>query len=717
MLTHYARPSGSLYPKNKDETGTTAIPLDVRMLAFGLPRHHNQFVSDLSLTRVFEKIRDEGLRKAMLDLWSLISPLPTKYRKRIVLLCRAQEVVINDSSNLLAIQTGLNTPPDTHIGDTYQLVVYRIATYYRDWIVSPIFSSIILDMCRSCPLNHHQIEEQSLLSWGKEISVCERGDRGHHLDFSCWFDPSLCGRPILPGTPPNPWAALRIHQALQSWKQAVSETLLYPRMSRKQISLATVREWERITGRQWVREESNGGVEFTQETLERFYHETGVQIDGPCEIRQKWYKSGLGPRTYFAQGGTSYHKSKHIQEPAGMLTESLASTHPITRLSPGRINLKSNSRYLRIYDLICFTSNHWECKYFVAQLGEWCIGTVVEIVDAVEGRIQVDLGQLILDYNDTMNRFPGYSLERFDPLMIYDEEFHNQAGFLGVYGNINFSTFLHGCCVLMLVQDEDEANVAGDDAHYAETSGYEDVSDKIIMANGIFEESKTFRSDQVGAVCLKRGLIQMGTRILPKPMIIFPSLSALGALFGYDPPQFTDRAKSGSEAVNAVGTEIYRFFRTIYASGVRQDLEIAWELLRVFYESGKLPKHGSLPPYSDNLVPVLPEDPLSLIEISPLRLLLRNHFSVGAVVPKIHQEGDIDESRSPLLVQGSEWTGTMTRKMNYLRVLGYVVAEEQTEVLWGAKAYARIENMYERVGLKIYSFLCIQDVPLHIESI
>jgi len=661
--------------------------------------------------------RDKHLSTRLNNAWELISSFDTRQRKRLVLLCRAQEVVFNDPHNLLSIQSGLCGSPDDYASDVEQKTFFNFVSKHRDWIKSPIFSSILLDMCRSTPLRGPEVERQKLASWGKEISTCERGEDPLHLDYSCWFDEGKFDRALVAGTPPNPAIALRIQRSLREWRQKTQGKLLFPRMSRKQVSLATVREWERLFGREWVTSENDGGIEFTQETIEQVHHLDGVQLDGPCEIRQKWYKSGVVPRTYFAQGGTAYQKSKYIQGIAGDLTETLMTTHPISRLNPARIRLRDPSCYLRIYDLKAFTSNHWECKHFVERLGQWCLGTTVYVVDPVSGVLPADLGVLILDYNASCNRFPEYSLERIDEQFSEVTEFHNRAGFLGVYGNINFSTYLHGASLLMIVQSEDEANVAGDDAHYCEVPGFEDVSDAIISANGLLEASKVFRSDQVGAVCLKRGLIQVEQQCLPKPMLVFPSFSNIGELFGYRPPQFPISKLTKTERRSKVGTEVFRFLRAVFAARIDDDLESALDLLRAVYLSASFPQHGSLPPYGDILVPVLPDDHFALLTISPLDFLLRNHFSGGAVLPRYLEDDEDNGSLDLDLVSGSTWSGTTTRKLKYLEVLGYVGKEEVTEVLWGIQAYNRIVEIFGRERRKLYLWTCIQDVPVHLAEI
>lgn len=659
-------------------------------------------------------MHDTHYRSRLIDCWNTISTFSVKRRKGLMLLCRAREVVTNNPFNLLAIQADTtSSSSDITLPDEHRAYI-GFVVLNQDLIKSTIFSSIILDMCRSTPLRPDQIKEQKIASWGKEVSICESAESDLNFDFSCWFYEECHDRPLVAGSSPNPRMAARIHKALCDWKEKCTKRIFYPRMSRKQVSAATVREYENLFGRDWVSDEKDGGVEFTQETLERIYHCLGIEIEGPCEIRQKWYTSGITPRTYFAQGGTSYQSSKYIQEPAGMLTEELPTTHPISRLNPARINLKDPSFYLRIYDLVAFTSNHWECKHFVEQLGQWCLGTSVYVVDAVEGLILVDFGELILEYNHTMNYFPEYSLERIGEEFDEVVEHHNRAGFLGVYGNINFSTFLHGASLLMVVDETDEANVAGDDAHYKECSGYEESADRIIACNGLLEPSKTFRSDQTGAVCLKRGLVQVGERCLPKLMTVFPSFSNLGALFSYYPPQFQHKRMSGRAKLNLVGAELFRFLRGIFLSDVKDDLDATYDLVRAIYESACLPKCGSLPPYGDTLIPALPDTPDQMRLLSPLDLLLHNHFSGGATLPKLLNTDDPDDSEDPCLYAGGEWSGASNSKLKYIEVLGYLVKKEETEVLWGISAYNRIIDVFSNNGKKVYTFTCVMDVPEHL---
>jgi len=162
-------------------------------------------------------------------------------------------------------------------------------------------------MCRSCPLTQKEIVEEKMKSWGKEFHVCEREPLPARFDWDALFeDPH---RRLLPDVPPNPQMAAYIHSILVRWRHRQKLKLHYPRMSRKQQSRDTIRDYERIFDVRWESDQREGGVEFTQERIESIYCETGIRLNGVVEMRQKWYRSGTVPRTYFASGGTAYHQA------------------------------------------------------------------------------------------------------------------------------------------------------------------------------------------------------------------------------------------------------------------------------------------------------------------------------------------------------------------------------------------------------------------------
>jgi hypothetical protein len=101
---------------------------------------------------------------------------------------------------------------------------------------------------------------------------------------------------------------------------------------------------------------------------------------------------------------------------------------------------------------------------------------------------------------------------------------HNVAGFLGVYGNLMSCTFVHGVSVLMMIDNPDKLNVAGDDGHAAISRSNVDTLFDVIRGNGVVERSKLYSTDEEGSICLKRGIVQFNLQLLQKRMVILPDL-------------------------------------------------------------------------------------------------------------------------------------------------------------------------------------------------
>lgn len=600
-------------------------------------------------------------------------------------------------------------------------VLFRtIVTEVEDYIREPLFTGIILDICRSAPMSREVINEAKLKSWGKEISVCEAQGLPHRFNFRVFF-----GHPeesILPYVPPNPQMARYIQSVIDRWKERMHNIPVhYPRLSRKQVSWSTVRDWESFTGMYWERESRRGGVEMTQEYLERFLLDTGYAVRGVCEVRQKWYKHGVSPRTYFAQGGTTFHSSKFLQGMWNDLVDSLDCTNHVTRLNPTRIELDdSTGEYLRIYDLSSFTSNHHEQKFFIDDLASYCAGTTVDVMDVREGVVTLDLGCLLSTYNQTCNYSAEYSLEKLGVEFLDFVSRHNNASFLGIYANLSSCTFVHGATVLQAFDTTKKLNVAGDDGHFAEKDGMEDVTTELIRGNGVIEESKEFSTREDGAVCLKRGIIQLeGGTLLQKPMVIWPSLDTIGGLFGYSSPQFSTSMQDNltkDRRRDILGSELLRFLTHVFHLSDTGGLDLLIFFLQRVYEEANLPEDGSLPQCGDHyILPILPREPSDLCDILPLEKLVRSKYRGVAVVTQVQlDEVTQDEGEGFRNIEGWEWIGPSTKHLSYLRSLDFLSNEKRKEYVWGLEGLDRILREFDSDGRRMYNWKVLEVIPEHL---
>jgi len=703
-----------------DEKGRFPIKLALCCLI----RSNDRFlIVETSLhSSVLSRIPCSGLpEKAFMDIWIKISSLPASYRKSLVLLCRAQFVPNESSTTLLALQAYPDSFRNRHGYTDHDNVLRDIVANYEDLIQSALFSGLLLDMCRSSPMDIRDINEEHIKSWGKEYSVCTRHRLPHRINFRVLFDPQYRNESITPYVAPNPMMASYCYATLIRWRDEVCSKIHFPRVSAKQSSYSTQRNWESLTGQKWVNTTREGGVEFNQRVLERFYHETGVHIPGDSEMRQKWYKSGTSPRTYFAQGGTHYEKSKYTQEMFLDLVDLFNPTNHVSRLNPSRIMMIHPDDYLRIYDLSSFTSNCHEQMEFISHLATFCSGWKIRLFDSCYGEIEEDLGVLISEYNQICNNFPKFSVERIDKGLVEAPISHSNASFLGVYGNLASCTALHGLVVVQACDTPDDLNIAGDDGHFREKPGFEDISTDLIRSIGVVERSKEFDSREEGAVCLKRGLYQHGLRIFQKLMVIWPSFHTLGSLLGFRSPQFSpfDSGLSRDDFRDMVGNEMLRFLSHLYYAQVGDNLDVVLWFLREYWNETSLPEYGCLPQCGSRyLCPVLPTSPEDILNEHPLEKLTRVCYNGSAMVCVEWTNDTIsDEGSSIGFSAGFEWRGRMTKYLAHMQNLGFLRSEKLKEFVWGEVGLDKLRRDFDPDRVPVYDFLMLADVPPHLQRV
>jgi len=327
-------------------------------------------------------------------------------------------------------------------------------------------SAIVSVFCRSAPFlgcSETEIERNKIESWEKEIEACLGVDRPQVLDYSVWFspDPLHAYQPLSPALPSAFRHNTRIRAAFTKWKKSMEGRRFFPQLQdAKTLSRATAAKYHEIV------HENNPELfdnAVTSAMLERWYAKTGYEIGGPCEARQAWGFNDITPRTYFAGGGTTFHDSKYIRPVINSLANSFPETGFISRYSTNDLILEKTILSF-VYDYRSFTSNLTEFKHFLADLACFCDDIRVQIVDSREGVLNVSLGSLIREYNQTCNIDGHFTLNRYIT-GLFEEFRHNRAGFLGVYGNITGCTVLHGLHACQLCGDKSECKCVGDDVY------------------------------------------------------------------------------------------------------------------------------------------------------------------------------------------------------------------------------------------------------------
>lgn len=592
-------------------------------------------------------------------------------------------------------------------------------------IDSPLYAALTLDLARGLPLSFNEVSIAKKAGWGKEISVLETGSPEPRVNWRLFFDPERFDEPLLPELEPSPegrQAAQKVYKALCWWREKESRKIHYPRASFKNMSRSTTRNWELYTGREWDRDKN---PIFGQTDWMKNYHQTGVKLGGSMEIRQKWYTSGAKPRTYAANGGEVYGVSLCLQDFFGDLVDILPVCNHKTRLRPARLRMKSG-QFLRIYDLEAFTSRMHEQKNLIDELALFCRGEPFTYMDVREGIITRDMGEVIWEYNNTANRAVETSYERVGEEFSTHVGRHYYASLLGIFGNLMSCTFGHAIAVLWVVGDEDKVNVAGDDAAVVVDEHIEsEVLNPVVAAIGIDEETKRFRSDEAGAICLKRPIYQYGTTVEQGFLVIPPKLMMIAETFnGYSDPRYPPafEQKTTTQRYTMVGKELMRFLRSVYRAESILTFEEkfgALELTRRISELfGVTSTTGHFPPCgSEYFWPAFLSDNHEAFELSvqdyfmldPLHRLVRNHYSGFAIVN--HKEELQDVELDTVRSAGQQWFSNGSRHLKLLEQLGYIEREAQTRSVEGLYGRDVLIKEYESEVPVVYQFTCIADVP------
>lgn len=562
-----------------------------------------------------------------------------------------------------------------------------------------VASSIVSNLCRSAPflnVSSLEAEENRIESWEKEIAATQVLDRHSILDYDVWFSEALqdISKPMSPQLRPCRATNLRIRKAFQEWKDSFKGHVFYPQLqANKTVSQSSSRlYYEAIYGSDYGR--INHDV--TSADLEKFYAQTGREIGGPCELRQSWKYNDLTPRTYFAQGGKAYHASKYIREIAKSLCNAFPETHFVSRFSINDLDLTSDHTAF-IYDYTSFTSNLAELKYFLDQLADFTDDIDVMIVDSFEGVLNTTLGALIREYNAVCNIYGEFTVNRYheDDTTIW---IHKLAGFLGVYGNIAFSTALHGLYACQVCGDTGGCKCVGDDvvavAIFEEDFG---MPETISAIQGLGEvHTGKFRwwtpvelgecDDDRAWPYVKRPLDRLENRLYLEPALFLP-------IFGLAVPiadgiHDTEDDPYLRTKILAVQTRaLIRQARALYPPLEDHQKELLRQYLRALYSATETPLEGRLPfetftchrkNISGLFVPsILP----GFLDVDPWELLEErygNRPDVFLSIPKMVREVFVEMKE--ILVSMDPVESCMDRRLAYMRNMSWVEAIPLTEI-------------------------------------
>lgn len=527
------------------------------------------------------------------------------------------------------------------------------------------------------------------------------------ISYDCFF--GEYGRPLHPTLDPNPLQAARIHHIIDSWiSELEGQDVIFPHMTSKLVSEHTQHQVADEYPDYTTFEEEGA----TQPDLENIYRLYGDTLPGgSCEVKQRWYTSGLTPRTYYAAGSDAYHKSKFLRNAFNRLCDLQPSTERFARVNTRRIVLSSPFSHAIIYDLTSFTSNMHEQRHFLDRLSLYCRGRVVRVMDGIEGVVEEDLGDLIDRYND-LNKNPTYSSSKLIGTGVFLS--HHIAGFLGVYGNLATCTFLHGAVMSCLVSSFQQLGIAGDDGVI---DSYDDWTTQFaIRLLGLMEESKGYSTEEPGnQVYLKRPVKQISNRIYSESFALF---SMIEHLFEEDDRRFfPGRPRGKVERKKSLASSIVAYLRSLtrIILNHEQKVEIR-EFLGMVYERTQFPEHGHVPYLHTDVgshqkqLPAVLVPSLDSIGMDPIEYTVKSLYSGSVVLPR--RVSDKVELDVDLLYAGAEFECTGGAKLSYYRKMGFLELIQEEELFVGEEGLDRLLEVYiagDRLPLYVVSV--IHDVP------
>jgi len=649
-------------------------------------------------------------------LASAVKTLPLSARSLLIKQCQAQTTLDPKDDSPLA-HLFLQHPEVTYEArQGYKTIdlIHFMSEFDVD-PTDPLESAIILDVIRCAPMDGYEMIDARKKGWCTEIKLAETTGRPA-INFFPFFFPQCTDDPIHPDIPSNPRNLRRIQHRFRKFRENYEGRILYARATHKNMSSSTRRSFEQTFGASL----DNFAI-FGQDDWQRVYHEHGILLEGDVEMRQKWYPANAKPRTYFAMGGKCYQKCRFLQDFFSDLVNIFPATNHITRLRPSRLRLSfddADEDHYRIYDLSSFTSNMKEQKSFIQALVEFMRGVSVIIVDEAIGPIERDLGELLEEYSEYCVYSPTLSYERAKMFSGLDENYHRDHGMaslLGIFGNLMTCTVAHYLIITPCIDEDDEINIAGDDGLVLETLLNKYQLDVCIGFVGESAPDKTMRSNDLGAVCLKRPLIELrptvhlGHNIVPPNLAV--SISYLQGrsidprfqFFSIDENSFEDR-------LSIVGKDLLRFLESCFLWGISE--EEASDVVRGF--GRVVHKIHGFHPQALPLVRskyVWPLDPRSYnyYQLSPLRA----YASVCCTSLVFHKRERERCDFSLLRYSGDLTLCNSDRRLVLLERLGYVEKSPLLVTLQGDLAvefWLRLQS-HKYLEPPVYEYTCLKDIP------
>lgn len=614
------------------------------------------------------------------DVLLLLPSLTMEQRSAVARLCRAQ----------------CYPPRSSRLARMSNSLPYQFLTRILPLCQTPLMAGLVLSLVLMAPMSALEVNRVYSESLVKEMIVMESVKRVCTLDFRVFF--GFEDQPLHVEFASNPTMARNIRHSIDRWIVSLESKVLYPKISSKTVSRTTSSNLFSA----YVDYQPLSEIGVTAMDLERVYHDTGYLVEGPCEMRQKWYASNLKPRTYYAQGGTAFHSSKHLAEAFTDLCDTLPCTNRRIRVDPGRIVIRDPTSDVIYYDLSSFTSNLHVQGHFLMQLALYSKGHSMTILDSYHGVVKADLGELIHTYVMQNLNSPEYTLpsKYNDPSEVH---YHGVAGFLGVYGNIATATFIHGAVMSMLHKYPDENNVAGDDG--LDVTDDVDRSLTLVRTMGDVADEKTFRSSEGCCIHLKRPIVRVGNRLIHGQLLTWPSLECGQTETDNRYPHMAKMSKS--DRMDAIASSVTAFLRNLESVPLDdEEKEMVHGYLERIYGEYGLPREGCVPQVTPSTLGFVPAYEKRYIGCDPISNTINRLYQNIAKVP-MREYRPMEWS----MLSEERFTCNQTKLLRHLEILGYVEQEKMDVYVYGEGGLSRLLKEYTRPDPRVYEYTVVRKLP------
>lgn len=578
--------------------------------------------------------------------------------------------------------------------------------------MTPILSGLMSMLIRTAPYEDTTtVKEEIYNGMMKELRAAIDVYQPVTLNYDPFFstDKRCRNERVIHNATLDPGLHQDIHDRLILAKRKISGRTIFPRITKKKIGMEG-RSNERIAHGFEDAEYEMG----TTESVQRFYHETGIRIKGMTEIGQAFNYNNIGPRSFYRKGPDQDHLSQHIRPIVIHLIDSFPNVHTFLRHNPSGIANPNREAFIcMIYDYAAFTSTMDEIYRFTHELAEFFRGTKVTIIDNFFGPIVKDLGEMLHEYNEGCNR--NIKFDASDAFHMADFVLNHTAGMLGIPGNIALSTLLHGLHLSVIIGSLIQNKVVGDDAICTFVKGQftkitlrealENIGKISIIKMEEWDDGDVDDTEDITWNYVKRPITRVGNHMWFGVMVDWPMLH--NAIYLQDGIH-TLLPSTSYTRLKKYANQYRRFVESVRPMDP-SEYEIS--IIEAYSRSlhgwvGVRRVNAEMHEFNIGQIPCLSWR----WEVASIEKWMDEHSACIVSIPVKFVPGTI-RNRSSWLIEGGQFRCGSLAVLSWLRKFGYLEAKQMTKRVIVGESQEALDYFHGRLGQFCYEYTVIKRIP------